>query len=209
MDDLETERNDATFGSEMLLVDDRNERAVVVPLWPLAVVAAGLLAAAVVPWYVALFIAACAVCGLVFGLRWLRRDAGHLVVRGVGWTRRIDAASAAFGYRVTGVGKNTMIEVYVTDGGEKIRVLNHLPLGPKRATASVGKLQAALLGSMESACSPGGLAVKADIEILRHAREQVEAYYASPAWRRPGYLILGILIAYLLGMALFFWLCGE
>ncbi len=186
----------------MLIVDEGRRQALVVPLWPLLVLVPGFFIHELVPWHALLVIGAVSVLALTSGVRRLRREPGTILIRGA-WLRvGLDATKVAFGYRVTGAGRTTMIEVYATDGGDRVRILKHNPLGTKRAEASVNKLERTLLDQREIGPNLGARLVEEDLADLRHAQVQVEAYYASPTWKRSGYVVLAILVVFLLVMSL-------
>jgi hypothetical protein len=138
----------------------------------------------------------------------LSRRGGAIVLWRPYGSRSLDAGRCAFGYRVTASAR-PVIEVYVTDGGERHRVLSHTPFGTGGAERSVRRLEAALLGSEASVVAAGGAVAQADRAQIAETTDVVRRYYASKAWKRSGIVIAAVVLLYLVGVALFSILTGQ
>lgn len=135
-------------------------------------------------------------------IRVLSSAGDQVIVRG--WRRRLalDRASTAFGVRLQTGWRSARYIVLITDGSVSDDVAEFL--GEGAARRAIARLEAAL------GTEPGRRAAalvraiekpwKADVA---EGQKIIDAYYASPAWRRAKYGVIGLVVVYSLAMLLY------
>ncbi len=186
----------------MLWLDrPRRKRIVSVPVWSLLAVLASLGAYAFAQGPSLLLLGVVCLALGVSELVWLSRDGDRIVIRKIGRRLCIQASVAAFGFRAV-PGARGLLEVYLTDGCQRHRVLTLTAFGTRRVESSVARLSHAILGGMANPGAPGAALARADRDELLQAQARVQAYYRTSRWRRTGYWVIGVLVLYLIGMTI-------
>jgi hypothetical protein len=135
-------------------------------------------------------------------IRVLRSVDDLVSVRGWRRTLTLDRASTAFGVRLQTSFRSSRYIVLITDGSVSDDVTECLSEG--RARRAIARLEAAL------GTEPGRRAAAFVRSIekpwqanVAEGQKIIDAYYASPAWRRAKYGVLGLVVIYSLAMLLY------
>lgn len=158
------------------------------------------------------------VTGLLFllplsAVRRLRREGDVLVARGVFSRQELHAPSLALGVRVThGARGGASYIVYAQSGGARIDLVDGFTLAGaedmrRRLVEALGLHHPTQTDAWARAADVVQRERRAYDEASRAAQAQVDAYYASGAFRRAGLFILLGVVVYLLvvGLVVFVW----
>ena len=140
--------------------------------------------------------------------RTLQASDEELVVRGYKKKTTLRRAACAFGVRLLSGSRTSTWHVFVTDAKSSEDVAEYS--SEKRARRAIERFERCLL----PAADPNDRQLqRAKREVARIERDWQQAiapalkavkdYYASPKWRRIQYAVVGVVVAYVLGMALY------
>lgn len=140
--------------------------------------------------------------------RLLRAGGDELVVSGLGKRVSLERTAAAFGVRLQSGGRSSRWIVFVTDGQSSDELGDWF--SEQGARRAITRLERALLPPADPHHRPLARAKRQVAAIerewqapLAEAQKTVQAYYDSPAWRRAKYGVVGLVIAYSIGMMIY------
>jgi hypothetical protein len=125
--------------------------------------------------------------------------------------QRIDSDACAFGVRLQSGSRSVRYIVFATDGQTSIEVGNFAT--ERGARRSIGRLSETLYGDVPRR---GSDRAQREIEQVERtwkanrteAQNTIDAYYKSPGWRAGKYIVIGVVVAYSIGMSLYLYFSG-
>ena len=126
--------------------------------------------------------------------------------------RQLEAEACAFGVRLQSGSRSSRFIVFATDGQASADVGDW---GTERgARRGIERLSEALYGDVPRRGSERAEREVEQVErtwkaTLSVAQKTVDSYYQSPAWRRGKYTIVGLIVAYAIGMLLYQYFSGQ
>jgi hypothetical protein len=142
----------------------------------------------------------------------IRMDGATLRVWGPFRRGELRASGAAFGVRLRPSSRASRYVIFATDGQASIDLAE---LGTLRgARAGIERLSRALYGGHLHI--PNARAAQ-EVETVERewqasageAQQQIDEYYRSPAWRRAKLIVIGVVLAYSIGMILYGYFTGQ
>jgi hypothetical protein len=142
----------------------------------------------------------------------VRVDGATLRVWGPFRRRELRAQGVAFGVRLQAGSRSSRYVVFASDGQQRVDIGEWQT--QRGARGGVERLSRALYGNDPR--TPNARAVR-EVEgverewqaTLSEAQSKVDEYYKSPGWRRSKFIVLGVLVAYVIGMMLYQYFTGQ
>lgn len=142
----------------------------------------------------------------------VRVDGAALRVWGPFRRRELRAQGVALGVRLQAGARSSRFVVFATDGQASVDIGEWQT--QRGARGGVERLTRALYGNDPR--TPNARAAR-EVEgverqwqaSLGEAQKKIDDYYKSPGWRRSKYIVVGVLVAYVIGMMLYQYFSGQ